>query len=530
MQGWREALGRFTFALLISSAGTTLAAGSAMAATPVEETAQRLRALDVDVAQLEARIDPERRALRDPTQAGEVEAVARRVAAGYTEAVDAARRVPKDERGSPAFRAVIEQSNRVRRALIFAGLALPGVFLSPDGKARAPAVQQQIDRAVELVRGLAPTTAGASGRAHDARNAHQRAIRGLSALAKADLTSPNGMAMLEQLKFVEQQLAAFEAAGAQQQAAAGQAKAFCDDLASRYWEGERAQWLSALYRLARGQDSGRSYSLNEAGLASWTAALRGTLTMLDALKPTCDDAAKRPLLEACKPTHGKPRLEGLYAENDPVNWCSYVPRGRALLQQELEAAMQRNGDIQARAAGGGVGAEDLERQEGWFSEDGLGRWEDQFTFGKAQQDKAIGPFRALFEAIGAELQQPERVFAARVAAMKKLEAEVRRLAPRWTRPPAGTTFYGVDLARSQVKRVYGNVQLVAAGGTPTWTIKKNALGIPLYRDRGGWVLYQVPGEPLCQLHNFFASETFDGRKYQKDDAVHFGRVRWQPCR
>lgn len=527
---WEDGMRRLAM-LVFTGLLTVAPATPTFAATPVEETARQLSALDADVARLEGWIDPESRKLRDAATAAEVEATARRVADGYAAAVATARGVPPAERGAAAFRAVIQQSNRVRKALIFSGLALPGAFLSADGKARAPGIQQQIDRAVELVRGLTPSVPNASGRAHDARNAHQRALRGMGQLSKADLQTPSGMAMLEQLKFVEQQLAAFDAAGAQQQQVAGEAKAFCAELAKTYWSGDRARWLAALYGLASGQGSNRSYTLNEAGIAAWTADLRGTMATLQELAPICADAARAPLLQACKPTHGKPRMEGLYAENDPVNWCSYVPRAKALLQQEIEDALQRNGEITARVAGGGNTAEELERREGWLGQDGLGRWADLFTFGKAQQEAAIAPFRTLLQTIGADLTNPERVFAKRVAAMQALEAEVRRLAPKWSRPPTGERYYGEQLARKQVQRVYGKVQIVATGGgSPAWSVKKNALGIPLYRDRGGWVLFLVPGEPLCQLHTFITSETFDGRGYQKDAAVHFGGLRWQGCR
>ena len=70
----------------------------------------------------------------------------------------------------------------------------------------------------------------------------------------------------------------------------------------------------------------------------------------------------------------------------------------------------------------------------------------------------------------------------------------------------------------------------AAGTKGGWSVKKNALGVPLYRDRFGWILFQVPGEPLCQLRTFYISEEYVGRKPKKDKDVGFARLRWQKCR
>jgi len=53
--------------------------------------------------------------------------------------------------------------------------------------------------------------------------------------------------------------------------------------------------------------------------------------------------------------------------------------------------------------------------------------------------------------------------------------------------------------------------------------------LPEYRDRGGYVLLQVPGEPFCQLRSFALSETYNGRGYAKARSVSFSGVRWQKC-
>ena len=114
--------------------------------------------------------------------------------------------------------------------------------------------------------------------------------------------------------------------------------------------------------------------------------------------------------------------------------------------------------------------------------------------------------------------------------LKELEAEVRRLAPKWGKPTGNGKHYGIKLAKKQIKRVFGKVKFYSTGGTKGWSIKKNALGVPLYRDKVGWAVFKVKGDPFCQARSFSLSEPYKGGgRYQKDRSVSFGSVRWQKC-
>ena len=80
---------------------------------------------------------------------------------------------------------------------------------------------------------------------------------------------------------------------------------------------------------------------------------------------------------------------------------------------------------------------------------------------------------------------------------------------------------------SQAESLKPLVKQCAASFAKAW---KNALGVPLYRDKVGWAVFKVKGDPFCQARSFSLSEPYKGGgRYQKDRSVSFGSVRWQKC-
>ncbi|MCC7075270.1 MAG: hypothetical protein IT383_28415 [Deltaproteobacteria bacterium] len=62
-------------------------------------------------------------------------------------------------------------------------------------------------------------------------------------------------------------------------------------------------------------------------------------------------------------------------------------------------------------------------------------------------------------------------------------------------------------------------------------VHRELLGVPKDRDRFGWILLQVPGEPFCQLRTSSISEDYTGGgKYSKDGSPSFARLRFQKCK
>ena len=79
------------------------------------------------------------------------------------------------------------------------------------------------------------------------------------------------------------------------------------------------------------------------------------------------------------------------------------------------------------------------------------------------------------------------------------------------------------------------IKILRTGMTETtWQISKNSLGIPTYRSKYGYVLYQMPasfGEKLCRYRPFNYNEDYSGAgTYVKTDKVDFSeKVRFQKC-
>ncbi|MFT7626296.1 MAG: hypothetical protein ACI9WU_005491 [Myxococcota bacterium] len=158
-------------------------------------------------------------------------------------------------------------------------------------------------------------------------------------------------------------------------------------------------------------------------------------------------------------------------------------------------------------------------------------WADMFQMSEQAKQEALSSYQALFDKLGVDAGNTDEFFVERLRKLAVVADAVKSLADGWDLPPTGTNHYGVGLARKEFGRALKGARVLKAKAAPgTWSISKNALGIPLYRDRGGWLLAWVPGEPLCQLRRFFISEEYDGRRYQKDTDASFSDLRWQACK
>ncbi len=52
-----------------------------------------------------------------------------------------------------------------------------------------------------------------------------------------------------------------------------------------------------------------------------------------------------------------------------------------------------------------------------------------------------------------------------------------------------------------------------------------------YREKYGYAMFQVKGDPMCQLREWTLSEQYaGGGRYTPASDVSLGPVRWQPCK
>ena len=114
----------------------------------------------------------------------------------------------------------------------------------------------------------------------------------------------------------------------------------------------------------------------------------------------------------------------------------------------------------------------------------------------------------------------------------ELMAEVDRLAPRWKWPAGGPRDAAVEaLGRRQVGKEYpGAVVRATVMQDPGFTIRKNRLGIPLSRDKDGFILYKMAAEKLCRQQSFKYTEVYSGAgSYQPSSGVKLNYIRFLAC-
>ena len=343
-----------------------------------------------------------------------------------------------------------------------------------------------------------------------------------------DRISPNGQAFANDLRLTVQFVKMTRLVMADHKAAGKAAKAKCKEFSNRVMKGRNRGYMADLLRMAKGQKPNRSYSsLNPRAVQAWVSRIEEQKALLGALGQLCTPEATA-VFQHCKPTHGKPRFEGLYAETDPVVWCELAKQGNELLVKELQMFIEKDDSLRSKRFTPG----ELERKEGWFAEDRAVTWQSYFFVSEEQKTKALSEYSALFAALGAGMDGSSDFFRKREQTLASMRAEVESLASRWSLPPKGKGHYGVTLAKKAVKRWFKGAKVLKAHGTPgNWSIAKNPLGVPTHRSRFGWILFKPKGEPYCQLRTFFIGEDYaGGGKYQKDKDISFATLRWQACR
>ncbi len=133
-------------------------------------------------------------------------------------------------------------------------------------------------------------------------------------------------------------------------------------------KGKNWSLMSDLIRAKNGGDANAGFrSMNDRTARAWTQRLEGYKALFATLKPICAKPELMEGLQSCKPTHGKPRLQGLYAEKDPVVWCMVAEDGPDLVRGQVLAHMARADAIAARRYESEIG--EVERGGGWFADD-----------------------------------------------------------------------------------------------------------------------------------------------------------------
>jgi hypothetical protein len=173
----------------------------------------------------------------------------------------------------------------------------------------------------------------------------------------------------------------------------------------------------------------------------------------------------------------------------------------------------------------------LQRDDGWFMVEDAITYGGYLTFGAEAKKAKAARLVEMFAAAGVEVPMKHPLWTAYEARTDALRAAVDELAPTLKLPGSSCDGYGCGMAKKQLAAWYpkAKIKKVTAWDT-AWVVTDTELGVPDYRSRDGYILYQVPGDPWCQARSWTVTEEYSGGgKYQKASGVRFNFVRFQSC-
>lgn len=207
-------------------------------------------------------------------------------------------------------------------------------------------------------------------------------------------------------------------------------------------------------------------------------------------------------------------------------FCTLPARGAELMQKAVKNLIAHH-----LKHSGPTTVARFESDQGWVAVDGVPTWHDYFTGSKlrGQLKARIAP---LLAQAGMAETDDDGLFDKLAGELAALEAKAKELGPKWDLPGAACAGPGCGQARTFVAGWYkGSTIRRFLHTQPGWKILTNDFGVPTYRERYGYALVQVKGEPLCQLRTWTLSEQHaGGGRYSAARDVTLGSVRWQACK
>ena len=169
-------------------------------------------------------------------------------------------------------------------------------------------------------------------------------------------------------------------------------------------------------------------------------------------------------------------------------------------------------------------------KEGWLPSTGAIEYATFFSVSEEHKQKIRAEVDEVFEAAGvAPPEDLSMLWASRAKYDEALKAVVDSTAGEWKITFGKCKGYTCKLAEKSVKKAQKKAKIKKTYQRE-WKIVKNALDVPVKRYLDMWVVYQIPGEPYCQVRSTTAYEDYKGGgKYQKTTGVGWGFVRFQKC-
>ncbi len=231
----------------------------------------------------------------------------------------------------------------------------------------------------------------------------------------------------------------------------------------------------------------------------------------------------------CKrmPTAGASCAFGLTAPPLDARYCETAAKGAELMKAGVKNLIA----FHAKNSGPTRIIKDFDRFQGYLDVDGVIGWTAYFT-GAALKERLMKQVAPLLAQANMSASDGDALFASIAAEYAQLEAKARETAPTWELPGAPCSGVGCAQAKKFVQQWYRGSTIKRFQHTaPGWKILTNDFGVPTYRERYGFALVQVKGEPFCQLRMWTYSEQYaGGGRYTPARDVHLHSVRWQSCK
>jgi hypothetical protein len=231
----------------------------------------------------------------------------------------------------------------------------------------------------------------------------------------------------------------------------------------------------------------------------------------------------------CKriPTAGASCKRASNVEPADARFCETAAKGIELMKMGVKNLIAHH----VKHSGPTDVIKDFDRYKGYVDVDGVVSWKDYFSGAKTREvlSKRILPMLPQAELTEADA---DVLFAGLATEFAQLEEKAREAAPTWELPGAPCSGPGCAQAKKFFQQWYRGSAIKRFQHTqPGWKILTNGLGIPTYRERYGYALVQVKGDPFCQLRLWTYSEPYaGGGRYTAGRDVHLHSVRWQTCK
>lgn len=216
------------------------------------------------------------------------------------------------------------------------------------------------------------------------------------------------------------------------------------------------------------------------------------------------------------------------AAHDPVQWCRTAADGPALIRATvLNHARQVIGSVGSSTI---QSVDEFRQSEGWLTFEGPVEFDRRFQLDTSGNAAVMQNLSKLLASAGIENAE-QALWGDQKDRLEALKQAVLETAPGWPMPQSQTDSYATALAEKQVRSMHPQAKIHRALiSRASYKIHTNALGVPDRRTLPGYVLFELPGEPFCQLRRFTLTEQYaGGGTYQPASGVRFGYVRFQSC-